>query len=171
MKLKCFSLLTNCYTTVYDRNIVPLLRRILNLEELTLSLPVITSRPTYIDGDQLYNEVLKYMSRLNRFIFSIITTVIIMSGQGKMNIQPNEDIRKSFIKRGIQSIDTCADDQPLDRIVKCHVYSQPYQFDEFLYLSNCFQGGKFDYYPCLINVHLSIIYSELFRKLSLSFKR
>ncbi len=82
----------------------------LNLEELTLFLSVIRTKSTYIDGNQLDDQVLKYMPRLNKLIFN------------QMN-----DIRK----RGIQSIDVCSDNKFINNRANCHVYSLPYQFNDF----------------------------------------
>ena len=132
------------YTCAYDRKVVPLLRRMLNLEELTLFLPVLKSGAPYIDGDQLYDEVLKFMPELNKFIFSIHTQVMSIDGKRTINLQSNEMIRNSFIEKEFQSIDICANEQLVGDAANCHVYSLPYQFREFLYLNNCFQGGKFD---------------------------
>ncbi|CAF3046244.1 unnamed protein product [Rotaria sp. Silwood2] len=70
-KLKCFSLRLDWYTSCYDNKIVPLLRRMLNLEELTLFISVIRTESTYINGKQLYDEVLIHMPRLNKFTFII----------------------------------------------------------------------------------------------------
>ena len=116
----------------------------LNLEELTLFLPVLKSGAPYIDGDQLYDGVLKFMPQLNKFIFSIHTQLMSTWFKRIMNLQSNEMIRNSFIEKGFQSIGVCADEQLLDDQAKCHIYSLPYQFNEFSFLNNYFQGGKFD---------------------------
>lgn len=140
--MKCFSLATDWRTLYYDQQVVPLLRRMVNLEELTLFLSVLTSRCTYIDGNQLYDKVLSYMPRLNKFIFSIHTCII--NYDIGIDRPSNDDIRNSFIKRGIQSFDTCFDDKFMNDRANCYVYSVPYQFNEFLFMGSCFQGGKFD---------------------------
>jgi hypothetical protein len=113
----------------------------LNLEELSLQLSVLR-RESFVDGNQLYDEVLNYMPRLNKFIFNIHTQIC--NSQDGFTLPSNLDIRSSFIKRGFESIDTCADDRLMDCIGNCHVYSLPFQFHEFLFMSSCFQGGKFD---------------------------
>ncbi|UJR34261.1 hypothetical protein I4U23_021665 [Adineta vaga] len=143
-KLKCFSLSTERYTTSFDRHIVPLLQRMLYLEELTLFLPVIRHKSRYIDGNQLYDEVLSYMPRLNQFIFSIHTHMTTKFTTTITELQSNSDMRKSFIKHGFQSFDTCSDDEIIGHTANCYVYSLPYRFKYFLYLGACFQGGKFD---------------------------
>ena len=59
----------------YENLIIPLLRRMINLEELKLFLQVSRVNSSYIDGIQLHDEILIYMPRLNKFIFSINTSV------------------------------------------------------------------------------------------------
>ncbi|CAF3609710.1 unnamed protein product [Rotaria socialis] len=142
VKLKCFSLITDWRTCYYDQPVVPLLRRMLNLEELTLFLSVVRPICTYIDGNQLFDKALNYMPRLNKFIFSINTCII--NDDIGIDRPSNDDIRNSFTERGIQSFDICFDDKFMNSQGNCHVYSLPYQFNEFLFMSNCFQGGRFD---------------------------
>ena len=74
--MKCFPFAIEWHTYFYDKQIVPVLRRMLNLEELTLYVSVIRTELTYIDGDQLYEEILNYLQRLNKFIFNINTKII-----------------------------------------------------------------------------------------------
>ncbi|CAF1229033.1 unnamed protein product [Rotaria magnacalcarata] len=62
-----------CNSTVeYDNVIVPLLRRMTNLETLVLFL-LIENRPKFIDGVHLHQEILIHMPRLKKFIFNITT--------------------------------------------------------------------------------------------------
>jgi hypothetical protein len=135
----------------------------LNLEELTLFLAIVRTKLNYIDGDQLDDEVLNYMPRLNKFIFSIHTHVSTEYNQRKIDLQSNEDIRNSFIKRGIQSFDICSDDKHINNIGNCHVYSLPYQFNDFLFLANCFQGGRFDKVRLLLMEDVRPFEDELFK--------
>ena len=43
----------------------------INLEELNLSLLVLKSNSTYIDGIQLYDQFLTYVTKLKKFTFNI----------------------------------------------------------------------------------------------------
>ncbi|CAF0901573.1 unnamed protein product [Rotaria sordida] len=172
LKLKHFSLATDFYTSCYDTEVVPLLRRMLNLEELTLFLSVVRSKSTYIDGNQLYDKVLNYMSQLNKFIFNIHTRIMndfIINNNIKIDLPSNDDIRNSFIKRGFKSIDTCADDKLINNRGNCHVYSLPYQFNEFLFMNSCFQGGKFDKVRLLTMFDIRPFEHELFKIISQDF--
>ncbi|CAF3418183.1 unnamed protein product [Rotaria socialis] len=127
----------------YDKLVVPLLRQMLNLEELSLKLSAIIAERSYIDGNQLYEQALKYLPRLNKFMFNIHAHIINTSSI-EIDLPSNDDIRNSFIKRGFQSVGTCATKPLIDNVGDCHVYSLPYLFDDCLFLSNCFQGGQFN---------------------------
>ncbi|CAF1453800.1 unnamed protein product [Adineta steineri] len=168
-KLKCFSLSTNRYTFDYDTQVVPLLRRMLNLEELTLFISVIRTRSAYIDGNQLYDKVLNYMPRLNKFIFSIHTQVSNEYSKKQIDLPSNDDVRNSCTKRGIQSIDVFADDKLIENTGNCHVYSLPYQFNDFLFMNSSFQGGRFDKVRLLSMDDIRPFEHELFQIISQDF--
>jgi hypothetical protein len=68
LTLKRFSLISCDITVEYDNRVVPLLRRMSNLERLTLYLRV-RDRDTFIDGTHLYNDILIYMPRLYSLTF------------------------------------------------------------------------------------------------------
>lgn len=61
-------------TKKYDTQISPLLRRMSNLEELTLNIRI-EYRTRFVDGTQINNEVLVDLPRLSKFTFHICTTV------------------------------------------------------------------------------------------------
>ncbi|CAF4702505.1 unnamed protein product, partial [Rotaria sp. Silwood2] len=67
LKLKCFSLSSPKLTVDYDDLIVPLLCQMVNLEELKLYLLVQRFDAPYIDGIQLYDHFLVYMTQLKKF--------------------------------------------------------------------------------------------------------
>ncbi|CAF1430375.1 unnamed protein product [Rotaria sordida] len=169
VNLKCFSLVTDLYTWFYDEEVVPLLSRMLNLEELTLFILVIRTNTIYIDGNQLYDKVLNYMPRLNKFIFSIHTRIMNDYYKTITSLPSKSDIRNSFIKRGIQSIGICADDKLINDRANCYVYSLPYQFQEFLFMSNCFQGGNFDNVRLLSMYDVRPFEHELFKIIAQDF--
>ncbi|UJR30029.1 hypothetical protein I4U23_017574 [Adineta vaga] len=152
LKLKHFSLTSDFHTRCYDTEVVPLLRRMLNLEELSLFL-LVRSKFVYIDGDQLYDEILNYMPQLNKFIFHIHTLIMMYN---------------LYMER-FKSIDAFADDKLVNNMAYCHVYSLPYQFNELLYLSSCFQGGKFDNVRLLTMFDVRSFEHELFKIISQDF--
>ncbi|CAF1203041.1 unnamed protein product [Adineta steineri] len=152
-KLKHFSLTSFDMIHDYDKYIIPLLHRMINLEELILFLIAIRTDSTLVDGTELYDEVLVHMSQLNKFVFSINTNVFIENNE--MDVPSNEEIQNSFIGRGYGQVGSCVHFEPrkpknrvidfeeAKAIVKSHIYSLPYQFESFLHLNNSFKGGMF----------------------------
>ncbi|CAF4749240.1 unnamed protein product, partial [Rotaria sp. Silwood2] len=141
-KLKCFSLITYLRTYFYDSLVVPLLCRMPNIEELTLCLSIIRTESTYIDGTHLYDEILIHMPQLNKFIFSINT--LVFNKNVRINLPSNNDIQHSFSRRGYQQIGSYTHDKSTETGNICHVYSFPYEFHNFFYMTSHFQGGMFD---------------------------
>ncbi|CAF3206673.1 unnamed protein product [Rotaria sp. Silwood2] len=140
-KLKYFSFTACNYTTDYDDLIVPLLCRMINLEQLKLYLSVVRSDSTYIDGTQLYEQFLIYMTQLKKFTFYI--TTIVSFRTVRLKLQSNEDIQRSFIGRGYQQVASYIHSKTFSSNGKCHIYSLPYDFEYFVNLDNSFQGGMF----------------------------
>ncbi|CAF4262730.1 unnamed protein product [Rotaria socialis] len=126
------------------------------------------TEPTYIvDGIQLHDEVLIFMPQLNKLTFSIHTLVI--NKYVTIDLPSNDDIQHSFIKRKYQSVGSYADDKFTNSESRCHIYSLPYQFDTFLHLANCFQGGIFDKVRSLAMTDQRPFEHELFDKISRDF--
>jgi hypothetical protein len=120
----------------------------LNVEELTLYLSITRFNSTYIDGTHLYDEILNHMLQLNKFIFSINTLVI--NKNIKINLPSNNDIQLSFIRKGYQQIDSYIHYESVKRGSTCHIYSIPYQFEDFFEMNCHFQGGIFNKVRCVI---------------------
>jgi hypothetical protein len=113
----------------------------INLEELKLYLRIRRLDSTYIDGVQLYDQILIYMPRLNKFIFSIDTKI--NNENIIFELQLNEDIQRSFIGRGYQQVASYVYTESVNTEGRCHIYSLPYEF-EYFNVDNSFQGGMFD---------------------------
>ncbi|CAF1265116.1 unnamed protein product [Rotaria sordida] len=96
LKLRCFSLYVYFSTNEFDNLVVPLLRRMSNLERLTLSIRV-RGRNSFIDGIYLHNYVLSQMPHLHTFIFNIVTDFVRINQQFKPS---SDDIRRTFIEKG-----------------------------------------------------------------------
>ena len=111
----------------------------INLEELILYLTVIRHDSTYVNGVNLYNEILIYMSQLNKFTFSIDSYVA--NESIVTNFSSNEDIQKSFIRTRDGQVDSYLSDTSMNDHRRCHVYSLPYGFEYFIRLENSFSGG------------------------------
>jgi hypothetical protein len=89
-------------TFSFTSSIVPLLCRMINLEQLQLNLFVKRCDGTYVDGNELFDEFLIHMTKLNTFTFSIRTQVFHCTNV--MELPSNEDIQRSFIGRYNQKI-------------------------------------------------------------------
>ncbi|CAF1092869.1 unnamed protein product [Rotaria sp. Silwood1] len=143
-KLKYFSLCSIYETFNYHERIIPLLHRMINLEELILFLSVVKFSSDVIDGIQLHDEILVHMPRLNKFTFSINTELLI-ENDIKTNITTKEDIQHSFIGKEFEQVQvgSYVYYKRLYSVIEYHIYTLPYQFENFLHLNNSFQGGMF----------------------------
>jgi hypothetical protein len=138
LHLKSFSLTSHDHNPGYDSQIVPLLRRMIYLEELLLNLSVI-NRSTFIDGIHLKNDVVDHMPQLQTFRFNIITRTHV---QTDVNHQLYEDIRCTFLSREFHQVNFYLD-QYSDGLARSHIYSLPYQMNVMRDLSRNFPGGLF----------------------------
>ncbi|CAF1288616.1 unnamed protein product [Adineta steineri] len=178
-KLKHFSLTSFDMIHDYDKYIIPLLHRMINLEELILFLTVIRTDSSFIDGTELYDQVLVHMSHLNKFIFSINTDVFIENNE--MDVPLSEDIQNSFIGKEYGQVRSYVHFEPkkptnqnidfeeAKAVVKSHIYSLPYQFKSFLHLNSSFQGGMFVNVRCLTMTDSFPFEHEFFKIISDSF--
>ena len=152
----------------------------INLEELILYLSIIRSNKNYVDGSELYDDILIYMPRLKKFTFNIHTNV------DKKNVEiafsSNEDIQRSFIRKEYgpvaSHIETFTRENerrchsyssPYEFKSRCHIYSLPYQFTTFHFLNNSFQGGTFDNVQSLMITDLCSFEHNFFKVISQSF--
>ena len=131
-------------TLNYDDRIIPLLHRMINLEQLILFLFVVRINSNVIDGIQLSDGILIHMPRLNKFTFSIDTELRIKNNV-KVDIATKEDVQHGFIGKrfGQVQIGSRVYSEPSCSVIEYHIYSLPYQFENFLCLNNSFQGGMF----------------------------
>ncbi|CAF4153008.1 unnamed protein product, partial [Rotaria sordida] len=90
--LKYFSLTCYNLTNAYDNRMIPLFRRMINLEKLTLYIRI-TDRHTFVDGTHLHKEILMHMLQLHTFIFYISTIIQINDLVHRLS---NNDIQQTF---------------------------------------------------------------------------
>ena len=112
----------------------------INLEELRLCLRVGRLDSTYIDGNQLYNHFLIYMSKLKKFTFDIKTKV--RNENVNIKLPSNEEIQRSFVGRVYQQVFSYVNTNSSKRAGECHIYSLPYDFEYFFKVKNSYQGGR-----------------------------
>ncbi|CAF1373693.1 unnamed protein product [Rotaria sordida] len=96
--MKCFSLTCRCSTNEYDTRVLPLLRRMRKLEELTLDI-INDERTTFIDGTQINDKILVHIPCLRKFTFHISVEVEL---RHLTHYLSNEDIQRTFINIGYQ---------------------------------------------------------------------
>ncbi|CAF4352680.1 unnamed protein product, partial [Rotaria sordida] len=82
--------------------LVSLFCRMINLEELKLYLLVGRFNSSYIDGIQLYDQFLIYMTQIKKFTFNIKSMVY--NSDVSVKLPSNEDIQRSFTGRGYQKV-------------------------------------------------------------------
>lgn len=123
--LRCFSLYCHSTTNLYDTVILPLLHRMSNLE--ALSLYVSTSRRNkFIDGNNLRENIIDYLPRLNQFHFNIRSTILI---KDQINLLSNKDIEHSFKNFSNSQIICCVN--YLKSEGECHIYTYPYTLTSY----------------------------------------
>ncbi|CAF1518188.1 unnamed protein product [Adineta steineri] len=137
--LKCFSFSHHLGTSLYNELILPLLYRMSNLEQLSLYLRI-SFRQTFIDGNDLKQNILNRMSRLNQFTFYICSSMII---HNQMILPSTEDIQRTFIHFPINPIVSYVDYFPEAKRCQCHIYSYPSPVDYYDEITNNFPGGLF----------------------------
>ncbi|CAF2918007.1 unnamed protein product [Rotaria sp. Silwood2] len=124
----------------YNELIVPLLHRMINLEELDLHL-VVYCEKRFIDGYDLKYNIINNLLRLNIFIFNIRSRLSI---NDQVYLSSNEDCQLSF--NGFKNkIISCVDYFPNREEGQCHIYSYPYQAKYYEYITNNFPDGLFKY--------------------------
>ncbi|CAF4116337.1 unnamed protein product [Rotaria sp. Silwood2] len=107
--MKCFSLTSYAITSHYDVLIVPLLRRMIHLEKLTLYLRInarlslyhgtsglFNDTNPYVDGTHLHNNVLVYMPQLHSCKFYISTENVVTD---LIHRKSTDDIQQIFTHR------------------------------------------------------------------------
>jgi hypothetical protein len=119
----------------------------INLEELILNLSILRGGGNYIDGIQLYDDILIYMPQLNKFSFRIDTRVSFENRT--IVLSSEEDIQKSFIGREYKKFGLHVETLLTDDETQCRIHSLPYQFNRFIYLNHSYQGGIFNNVRCL----------------------
>ncbi|CAF4943822.1 unnamed protein product, partial [Rotaria socialis] len=139
LHLECFSLTSYNQTLDYDSHVVPLLRRMRYLQQLTL-YAIVTNRSTFIDGIHLSNEILDHIPQLQTFNFNIITYTY-------ANNQLYENIKCTFPNGKFSQVDFYLDQYPNGE-ARSHIYSLPYKMNVMHDISSNFPGGLFT------NVHV-----------------
>ncbi|CAF3504800.1 unnamed protein product [Rotaria socialis] len=137
--LKCFSLQIFYEFQPYDR-IASLLRRMSNLEKLTLNISI-KDRNSVIDGTYIQHDILDCMPQLHSFTFYICTYVETVDLSYKLS---SEDIQQTLMNIGLQDV-TSIVNYDCDSRVACSIFSLPFQFRYLKDLGNKFPNIVFSY--------------------------
>ncbi|CAF2733759.1 unnamed protein product [Rotaria sp. Silwood2] len=161
--LKCFSLKSFFRFKQYDK-IVSLLRRMLNLEKLTLYLSI-KGRNRAIDGTYVQHDILDYMLQLHSFIFYICTYVETVDLFYKLS---SEDIQQTLTNIGQQHAMSMVNYIHSHRAA-CSIFSLPFQFDYLKNLGNKFRNILFSYVTYLLVQDTDPFEHEFFMRIAQSF--
>jgi hypothetical protein len=121
-----------CETNEFDYQVLPFLRRMSNLEELTLKISN-EDRTSVVDGIVIHNQILVHLARLHKFNFHIRTSTYLNYVEHRLS---NDDIQQTFMNIGYQHVRCIL--YYIDRRVVCHVFSLPFMFDRLDYIGNRF---------------------------------
>ncbi|CAF1364748.1 unnamed protein product [Rotaria sordida] len=130
--LKYFSLTCYNLTNAYDNRMIPLFRRMINLEKLTLYIRI-TDRHTFVDGTHLHKEILMHMLQLHTFIFYISTIIQINDLVHRLS---NNDIQQTFKNIGYYQTSCTVSYCRRSSKAICHVFSLPFAFDRLEVIIN-----------------------------------
>ncbi|CAF2987958.1 unnamed protein product [Rotaria sp. Silwood2] len=129
--LKCFSL--TCYdsTREYDNQVLPLLRRMSYLEELTLYIHIYHGL-TFISGTHIDNEILIHMPRLHTFTFYIACENDIDDPIIRIS---TSDIERTFTNIEHRPVASMVDYFESSKMI-FRVFSLPFKFDRLKHIGN-----------------------------------
>ncbi|CAF4529882.1 unnamed protein product, partial [Rotaria sp. Silwood2] len=145
--LKCFRLIHKSSVLVYETFLIPLLRRMSNLEEL--GLYIANPIGPIIDGINLKENIFNYMPKLKKFEFDIHSFIRF---NNQFNLPSNEDIQNTFKNVKSNQIISSIDYFPKTHRFHCHIYSYPYTLMYYQIITNNFPGGLF---TCVHHISLS----------------
>ncbi|CAF1514711.1 unnamed protein product, partial [Rotaria sordida] len=145
--LKCFSFFYDSNSSINYDDVISLVQRMLNLEELSLFF--ISCFGPIIDGDTLETNIINHLTKLNKFTFNIRSIVFL---KNLVNLPSNDEIKNTFKNfRNNQIISTVEYFSKMDQ-VHCHVYSYPYIWTSYFYITNHFADGLF---KCVRRIYLT----------------
>jgi hypothetical protein len=164
--LKCFSLTSYRGTRGYDILVLPLLRRMLNLEELTLYLHIMGGS-TFISGSELDNEILIHMPQLHTFSFYMASQNVIADPTIRIS---NSDIEQTFTNSKHRQIDCMVDYFDPTKMI-CRVFSIPFKFGRLEQIANNIPNIVFNSVTHVRCKQFKIQVTFFFRHFSTSFDR
>ncbi|CAF0746518.1 unnamed protein product [Rotaria sp. Silwood1] len=135
--MKYFSLTCRCSNDEYDTHVVPLLRRMFNLEELNLNI-INEKRSSFVDGTQINEKILIHMPPLSKFTFYISTKT---KRKHMVHHLSNHDIEQTFFNIGYEQV--CCFLTRITTSAICNIFSLPFVFDYLEYVGNTLPSMTF----------------------------
>ncbi|CAF1507625.1 unnamed protein product [Adineta steineri] len=135
--LTTFSIEYRCNTTEFDIQVLPLLRRMSNLEELTLII-YNENRTRLVDGTYIHNQILLHLQRLYKFNFYIRTCTDLNNVTYSLS---SDNIQQTFTNIGYRHVKCIL--YNITRMVICHAFSLPFISNHLEYLGNTFPSIVF----------------------------
>ncbi|CAF0889923.1 unnamed protein product [Rotaria sordida] len=129
--LKCFSLICYKSTQGYDNLILPLIRRMSNLEELSLYIHILGGS-TFISGTHLNNKILSHMPRLHTFSFYFASENTVANSSIRIS---HSDIEQTFTNIKYRQIASLIDYDSCKNSI-CRVFSLPFKFARLTNITN-----------------------------------
>jgi hypothetical protein len=123
--------------TYYKNDLLLLLRRMINLEEMDLEFLNYSS--SIIDGNTLTEYFINLIPRLQKVTFNIGSLILL---DNPHNLPSNEDIKNTF-KNLNDTIVSNVYYFSRDKLLYCHVYSYPYRSTFYRSITNDFPGELF----------------------------
>ncbi|CAF0798981.1 unnamed protein product [Adineta steineri] len=151
LNLKYFALKSSYAFQKYDI-IVLLLRRMSNLEKLTLNISM-EGRNSIIDGSCVQHDILDHMPQLRSFTFYICTYIGPITLPYKLS---SEDIQQTLTNIGQQHVSSIVNyftgcvNSDFGIGVACSMFSLPFEFDYLQDLGNRFPSIVFSYVTYLV---------------------
>ncbi|CAF3501521.1 unnamed protein product [Rotaria sp. Silwood1] len=137
--IKCFSVYCEEIINVYREIIVPFLRRMSNLEKLSLNLGISVGN-TFIDGNDLKQNIINHLPLLKRFEFYICSNIYTSN---QIYLQSKEDIQHTFRDLKDDQVISYIDHFEEREWSLCHIYLYPEKLRYYYIVTNNFPGGLF----------------------------
>jgi hypothetical protein len=137
----------------------------LYLEKLDLLL-IIDRDKALVNGIELKKNIINHMPRLNKFTFNIYSYHYLPI---QIDLSSNEAIHHTFGYFYNNEVISCVDHFKEKQYSQCLIYTYPYQFTFYNYLSNNFTGGLFKYVTIVSLYDERPFEHEFFLRISQSF--
>ena len=120
---------------VYNEVLVSHLRRMSNLERLSLTISI-DHEKRFLDGNNLKNDIVSHMPRLKEFLFNVRQKTIELENQ--FDFPSTEDIKCTLTSLSDVKVICCVGYFSKDNIGHCHFYTYPYTLIHYNNITNNF---------------------------------